>query len=232
MSGDTHGGGGDWAGPADVLNHTQLLAQGDRAARALSRLGVRPADAVAVQLPMSLESVVATMACIQIGATRITLAPGSPVAGVRARLNESGARVVVTANSCVLDGRISNTKSALDRALTGCPEVHSVLVVPLLPRPVPWTPGRDLWWHEALASGSLPPRPYPGRVSGNTERTTGERTTGQGQQGPRAAGIVFDDPLDARSLDDSDHGWGEPPVEEAGSASLRRFLDEKPPHHL
>ncbi|RKN41612.1 AMP-binding protein [Streptomyces hoynatensis] len=227
MSGDSHGGGGDWTGPADVLSHTQLLTQGERAAQALSRLGVRPGEAVAVQLPMCLESVVATMACIQVGATRITLAPSGPVETIRARLNESGARVVVTANCCVLDGRIFPAKAALDRALTGCPDVHTVLVVPQLARPVPWTPGRDLWWHEALAAGSLPPRPYPGRVSSNENRSPEER-----RPEPGPAGIVFDDPLDGRSADDSDHGWGEPPAEEGGSGGLLRFLEEKPPHHL
>ncbi|MDN5381849.1 hypothetical protein QEP66_06965 [Streptomyces sp. LB8] len=47
---------------------------------------------------------------------------------------------------------------------------------------------------------------------------------------PKAA-LIFDDPLDQRSPDDTDHGWGERPDADAAS-DLRRFLDEKPPHHL
>ncbi|MFB8394799.1 hypothetical protein [Streptomyces yangpuensis] len=44
--------------------------------------------------------------------------------------------------------------------------------------------------------------------------------------------IVFDDPLDQQSSDDTDRGWGErPPVGES-AADLARFLDEKPPHHI
>ncbi|WP_198535614.1 hypothetical protein [Streptomyces caatingaensis] len=47
---------------------------------------------------------------------------------------------------------------------------------------------------------------------------------------PRPA-LVFDDPLDRPSADDTDRGWGERPV--GGDAGdLARFLDEKPPHHL
>ncbi|MFJ8863700.1 hypothetical protein ACIRD8_35460 [Streptomyces sp. NPDC102451] len=43
--------------------------------------------------------------------------------------------------------------------------------------------------------------------------------------------LVFDDPLDRQSADDTDQGWGERAP--AGSASeLARFLDEKPPHHI
>ncbi|MGW6395129.1 hypothetical protein ACWFR1_32545 [Streptomyces sp. NPDC055103] len=45
--------------------------------------------------------------------------------------------------------------------------------------------------------------------------------------------IVFDDPLDQQSADDTDRGWGERPPAGGGSAAdLARFLDEKPPHHL
>ncbi|MFF6995724.1 hypothetical protein ACFY93_12285 [Streptomyces sp. NPDC008313] len=50
---------------------------------------------------------------------------------------------------------------------------------------------------------------------------------------PRAA-LVFDDPLSRPSADDTDRGWGERPTTESDSAAadLRRFLDEKPPHHI
>ncbi|MFF4804715.1 hypothetical protein ACFY1U_41125 [Streptomyces sp. NPDC001351] len=52
---------------------------------------------------------------------------------------------------------------------------------------------------------------------------------------PRAAkpALIFDDPLDQQSSDDTDRGWGERPGSEGDSAAdLKRFLDEKPPHHL
>ncbi|MFI8966623.1 hypothetical protein ACIGO8_31460 [Streptomyces sp. NPDC053493] len=50
---------------------------------------------------------------------------------------------------------------------------------------------------------------------------------------PRPA-LIFDDPLDQQSADDTDRGWGErPPVGgDNVAADLARFLDEKPPHHL
>ncbi|MDV9190273.1 hypothetical protein R6L23_18995 [Streptomyces sp. SR27] len=45
--------------------------------------------------------------------------------------------------------------------------------------------------------------------------------------------LVFDDPLDRQSADDTDRGWGErPPAGGDSAADLARFLDEKPPHHL
>ncbi|MFI6940326.1 hypothetical protein ACIBI4_13720 [Streptomyces sp. NPDC050418] len=52
------------------------------------------------------------------------------------------------------------------------------------------------------------------------------------QPRPRPA-LVFDDPLDQQSSDDTDRGWGERPGAGGDSAAdLARFLDEKPPHHI
>lgn len=44
--------------------------------------------------------------------------------------------------------------------------------------------------------------------------------------------LVFDDPLDQQSSDDTDRGWGERPPAGGSAADLARFLDEKPPHHI
>ncbi|MER5746011.1 hypothetical protein ACFV97_02750 [Streptomyces sp. NPDC059913] len=48
---------------------------------------------------------------------------------------------------------------------------------------------------------------------------------------PRPA-LVFDDPLDQQSSDDTDQGWGERAPAGGSAADLARFLDEKPPHHI
>lgn len=47
-----------------------------------------------------------------------------------------------------------------------------------------------------------------------------------------ATRLIFDDPLNQQSSDDTDRGWGERPGGGDGAADLARFLDEKPPHHL
>jgi hypothetical protein len=45
--------------------------------------------------------------------------------------------------------------------------------------------------------------------------------------------LIFDDPLDQQFSDDTDSGWGERGDRDRDSAAdLKRFLDEKPPHHL
>ncbi|MEV1045220.1 hypothetical protein [Streptomyces sp. NPDC049916] len=52
-------------------------------------------------------------------------------------------------------------------------------------------------------------------------------------EGPKPKPVlVFDDPLDRQSADDTDQGWGERPSVGGSASDLARFLDEKPPHHL
>jgi hypothetical protein len=50
---------------------------------------------------------------------------------------------------------------------------------------------------------------------------------------PSHSALVFGDPLDQRSDDETGRGWGDRPAANSGSqADLARFLDEKPPHHI
>ncbi|MFG2829961.1 hypothetical protein ACGFWI_21260 [Streptomyces sp. NPDC048434] len=54
-----------------------------------------------------------------------------------------------------------------------------------------------------------------------------------GRPAPKpAARLIFDDPLNQQSSDDTDRGWGERQDGSDSAADLARFLDEKPPHHL
>ncbi|MGA5703896.1 hypothetical protein [Peterkaempfera bronchialis] len=45
------------------------------------------------------------------------------------------------------------------------------------------------------------------------------------------AGLVFDDPLDRQTSDDTDTGWGEAPAGTSGGRDLDWYLSQKPPHH-
>lgn len=245
---DLPGSGG--ARPADVLSQRQFMEKAGQLTEVLAGHGVRPGGSVAVLLPMCLESVITTLACIRLEARRITLAVGDASHLLRDRIRGAGAPVVITGGSCRSGGRTDATKAGLDRALRECPGVRAVLVVPLLPRPLPWTPGRDHWWHEALASRALPPRPhpprsyppggyaagpYPGAMSSFPEPGLPKAAEGTGMPVPAltaAARLDFDDPLERRSADDADHGWGDRPSQDASAADLARFLEEKPPHHV
>ncbi|WP_405681627.1 hypothetical protein [Streptomyces sp. NBC_01238] len=54
----------------------------------------------------------------------------------------------------------------------------------------------------------------------------------QPEQSQPEPALIFDDPLDQQSADDTDRGWGERAPAGGSAADLARFLDEKPPHHI
>jgi hypothetical protein len=68
----------------------------------------------------------------------------------------------------------------------------------------------------------------------STAPTPGPRDAEQPrQQSLPKPTLIFDDPLDQQSADDTDRGWGErTPASGDSAADLARFLDEKPPHHV
>jgi hypothetical protein len=70
------------------------------------------------------------------------------------------------------------------------------------------------------AASSSGPGPGPGPVAGAAPL---------GVAG--TVGLVFGDPLDRPSSEDTDRGWGDA-FSGAGDDDFTRFLNEKPPHHL
>ena len=58
--------------------------------------------------------------------------------------------------------------------------------------------------------------------------TSSRPVVGSGHGG---SALVFDDPLDRPSPDDSDRGWGGT-SSGSGDDDFTRFLNEKPPHHI
>ncbi|MFJ8075329.1 hypothetical protein ACIQ7Q_15690 [Streptomyces sp. NPDC096176] len=66
----------------------------------------------------------------------------------------------------------------------------------------------------------------------STAPAPGPRDAKQPGNSPKPK-LIFDDPLDQQSADDTDRGWGErAPASGDSAADLARFLDEKPPHHI
>jgi hypothetical protein len=67
----------------------------------------------------------------------------------------------------------------------------------------------------------------------STAPAPGPRDAEQPRQQPPKPTLIFEDPMDQQSSDDTDRGWGErAPASGDSAADLARFLDEKPPHHI
>lgn len=151
-----------WEGePGDtrVLTYGQLHREVCKFANVLKGLGVKKGDRVALYMPMVPELAVAILACTRIGAPHSVVFGGFSAEALRDRINDAGAKVVVTADGGYRKGAPLPLKPAVDGALEGAPGVEKVVVVRRTETDVTMKEGRDVWWHEQMqdASPHCPP---------------------------------------------------------------------------
>ncbi|SDF60856.1 acetate--CoA ligase [Klenkia brasiliensis] len=147
-----------WVGePGDTrtITYAQLKDEVSKAANALLSLGVQAGDRVAIYLPMIPEAVISMLACARIGAVHMVVFGGFSPDALASRIEDAGAKVVITADGGFRRGAPSALKPAVDEALTKVGGVEHVLVVKRTEQDVEWTEGRDQWWHD-LVDGQSP----------------------------------------------------------------------------
>ncbi|WAC69386.1 acetate--CoA ligase [Microbacterium sp. SL75] len=152
-----------WEGePGDQRNVTyaQLTDEVKRLANVLTELGVERGDRVALYLPMIPEAIASMLAVARIGAVHSVVFGGFSADSLRARIDDAGAKLVITADGGWRKGKVSPLKPAVDLALAdrnGSGEqetVEHVLVVKRGGNEVDWSEGRDLWWHDVVPKAS------------------------------------------------------------------------------
>jgi acetyl-CoA synthetase len=147
-----------WVGEPDGdtrdITYAQLKDEVCRAANALTELGVRTGDRVAIYMPMIPETVVAMLACARIGAPHTVVFGGFSSQALVDRIHDCDAHLVITADGGYRRGAPSPLKPAVDEALTQCPDVRTVLVVKRTGQDTPWTEGRDVWWDDVVGRQS------------------------------------------------------------------------------
>ena len=139
--------------PGDVrrLSYRELHAEVCRFANALKALGVAKGDRVVIYMPMVPEVLVAMHACNRIGAIHSVVFGGFSAPALKDRIEDTEAKLVITADGGWRGGAAVELKVGTDHALAGgCPSVRRVIVLKRTGRPVPMDAKRDLWWHEAV----------------------------------------------------------------------------------
>ncbi len=141
-------------GAVRELTYAELFRETNRIANALKRLGVDRGDRVGIFMPMAPEAVAAFLACAKIGAISTPIFSGFAAEAVAARLNDCNAKILITADGTYRRGHIWPLKELADEAARLSPTVEHLIVWQRTEQKVPWTPGRDLWWHDLVARES------------------------------------------------------------------------------
>jgi acetyl-CoA synthetase len=138
----------DEPGQGRKVTYGELFRQVCELANVLKELGIKKGDTVAIYMPMIPETLVAFLAVIRLGALHSVVFAGFSSGSLRDRINDADSRVVLTTDEGRRGGKAIATKRIVDDALKECPNVRNVVVFRRTGSEVPWTKGRDLWWHE------------------------------------------------------------------------------------
>lgn len=139
--------------PAQRISYRELHSRVCKLANALRRLGVAKGDRVTIYLPMAVEAVVALLACARIGAVHNVVFGGFAASSIADRIQDCGAKVVITADEGRRAGRSIPLKANVDQALErpDTATVEAVIVLAHTGAPIAMAPGRDHWYHELVA---------------------------------------------------------------------------------
>lgn len=148
-------------GDERTLSYSQLSREVNRLASALQELGVKDGDRVVLYLPMIPELPIAMLATTRIGAIHTVIFSGFSSKAIADRVNDTEAKVVITADGGFRRGRTIQLKEIVDAALESTPSVEKVIVVKRTGQKVNMKTGRDMWYHDIAKDGgkSVPPKP-------------------------------------------------------------------------
>lgn len=148
-----------WQGEPEAdqraITYADLQAEVNKAANALTDLGLVAGDRVAIYLPLIPEAVISMLACARLGLMHSVVFGGFTAHALRARIDDAEARLLITSDGQFRNGKPAPLKDAADEALDeeGCTVEH-MLVVRRTGIEVSWTEGRDVWWDDVVDSAS------------------------------------------------------------------------------
>ncbi|WP_028357480.1 acetate--CoA ligase [Brackiella oedipodis] len=149
-------------GSHEKITYKELHQQVCQFANTLKQQGVQKGDRVVIYLPMITQAVVAMQACARIGAIHSVVFAGFSASALRDRINDTQARLIITANEGVRGGKVTALKATVDKTLAeGCDSVETVIVYQRTESACELQEGRDIWWHDAIDGISSECEPEP-----------------------------------------------------------------------
>src|SRR5579862_4591601 len=216
-----------WEGePGDsrVLTYGMLEREVNRFANSLRSLGVLKGDRVAIYMGMVPELAIAMLACAKIGAPHSIVFGGFSAEALRERINDAKAKLVITCDGAWRRGSIVPLKASVDEALRQTPTVENVVVVRRIgdAARISMEPGRDIWWHEIVASEAdhCPPRAWTPKTCSSSSTPAAPPASPRASCTPPAAiSPALPPPTTGSSTSRNTTSTGAPPIS-AGSPAI------------
>lgn len=115
-------------GEERLITYDRLLRRVCQLANALKGIGVKKGDRVILYMPLTPEGICTMLACARIGAIHSVVYAGMGVHALRARIEDSGAKVVFCSDVTYRGGKRIGLKSIVDSAVEGIEFVEKIIV--------------------------------------------------------------------------------------------------------
>lgn len=154
---------GDHPSRHKIISFEELHDEVCRFANVLKKNGIRKGDRVVLYMPMIPETAIAMLACTRIGAVHCVVFGGFSPDSLASRIDDSQAKLVITADQGMRGGKTIPLKENVDAALQleGTSSVQNMIVVHRTGHPITMKEGRDLWYHMEIMTVTdiCPPEP-------------------------------------------------------------------------
>jgi len=139
-------------GEVTKVSYKELLAKTCKIANGLKSLGIGKGDRVVIYIAMSVDGVAAMQACARIGATHSVVFGGFSAQSLRDRVQDTGAKAIITADQQMRGGKQLPLKAIVDEAIAlgGCDSISKVLVVKRTGADIAMVEGRDVWMADLI----------------------------------------------------------------------------------
>lgn len=138
-------------GEIERLTFAELQREIDALALGLQSIGVGQGDYVGVFMPMTPRAAIASYAVAKLGAVYLPIFSGFAASAVAARLNDAGAKVLITADGSARRGKAAAIKPVADEVAGLVPTLERLVLAREEGNEVSFDPDRDVEYEELVA---------------------------------------------------------------------------------
>jgi len=139
---------------ARILSYRELFKEVCKCANFLKKLGVKKGDRVGIYLPMIPETIISMLACARIGAVHTVVFSAFSAAALRIRLQDTGAKVLITADSYWRKGELVDLGKNAKEATSGT-KVKETVVIKRAGFKTPWSKEKNFIEPEIMDAEDL-----------------------------------------------------------------------------
>ena len=140
-------------GEKRTLTFNEVYEEVNRLASGLKKLGIKKGDRVTIYLPMIPELPISMLAILRLGAIHSVIFAGFTAQSIANRISDSKSKLVITTDGAFRKGKVLELKPIVDEAIKQTTGIEKAVVVKRANNQVNMEKGRDLWYHDVLASG-------------------------------------------------------------------------------